>query len=38
MQNVLTEVTALFPSTYIHIGGDEQIEKQWDALPQAQGA
>jgi len=29
MQDVLTEVMALFPGQYIHIGGDECPKKQW---------
>ncbi|MFC6645325.1 family 20 glycosylhydrolase [Granulicella cerasi] len=36
LQNVLTEVMALFPSPYIHVGGDEAIKKQWKASPQIQ--
>lgn len=29
LKNVLTEVMALFPSTYIHIGGDEVDKTEW---------
>lgn len=29
LENVLTEVMALFPSEYIHIGGDECPKEQW---------
>ncbi|GAB2576632.1 beta-N-acetylhexosaminidase [Spirosoma areae] len=29
LENVLTEVMALFPSQYIHIGGDECPKKEW---------
>jgi hexosaminidase len=29
LENVLTEVMALFPSKYIHIGGDEAAKKWW---------
>jgi hexosaminidase len=29
LQNVLDEVIALFPSTYIHIGGDETPKDRW---------
>jgi hexosaminidase len=29
LENVLTEVMALFPGQYIHIGGDECPKKQW---------
>ncbi len=36
LQDVLDEVTALFPSTYIHIGGDEAIKDQWEASPSVQ--
>lgn len=36
MQDVLTEVMALFPSPYIHIGGDEAPKLQWKASPRAQ--
>ncbi len=31
MQNVLTEVMALFPSPWIHVGGDEAVKTQWKA-------
>ena len=31
LQNVLDEVTALFPSPYVHIGGDEVPDGVWDA-------
>jgi len=31
MQDVLTEVIALFPSPFIHIGGDEAAKTQWEA-------
>ncbi|HEX7338394.1 MAG TPA: family 20 glycosylhydrolase [Rhodanobacteraceae bacterium] len=33
LENVLNEVMALFPSKYIHIGGDEAIKTQWEASP-----
>lgn len=33
MQNVLTEVMALFPSTFIHIGGDECPKTRWQECP-----
>ncbi len=36
MQNVLTEVMALFPGPFIHIGGDEAVKNQWVASPQIQ--
>ena len=36
LQDVLTEVMALFPGRYIHVGGDEAIKDQWKASPRAQ--
>jgi len=33
LQNVLTEVAALFPGKYIHIGGDECPKDEWSASP-----
>lgn len=33
LENVLTEVMELFPSAYIHVGGDEAIKDQWKASP-----
>jgi len=30
LQNVLAEVIELFPSQYIHIGGDEAVKEQWE--------
>ena len=36
LQNVLTEVIELFPSEYIHVGGDEVPTDQWKASPHAQ--
>ncbi|HEY7193019.1 MAG TPA: beta-N-acetylhexosaminidase [Gemmatimonadales bacterium] len=36
MQDVLTEVLALFPSHWIHTGGDEAPKAQWQASPVAQ--
>lgn len=36
IDNVLDEVLALFPSTYIHVGGDEAIKDQWQASPVVQ--
>ncbi len=35
LQNVMAEVLALFPSPFIHIGGDECPKAQWKASPQA---
>jgi hexosaminidase len=31
LQDVMTEVIALFPSRYIHIGGDEVVKDEWKA-------
>jgi hexosaminidase len=36
IQNVLHEVSALFPSTYIHIGGDECPKYYWKTCPYCQ--
>src|SRR5699024_1220432 len=36
LENVLTEVMDLFPSKYIHIGGDEAPKKQWEESEFAQ--
>lgn len=36
LENVLTEVMELFPSKYIHIGGDEAPKKQWEESEFAQ--
>lgn len=36
MENVLDEVIALFPSEYIHIGGDECPKTRWKACPACQ--
>lgn len=36
LENVLTEVFALFPSEYIHIGGDECPKVRWKACPDCQ--
>ena len=36
MQDVLTEVLALFPSRWIHTGGDEAPKAQWQTSPVAQ--
>ena len=33
LENVLTEVMAIFPSTYIHIGGDEAPKTYWKESP-----
>jgi hexosaminidase len=36
MQNVLGEVLQIFPSRYIHIGGDEADKAKWKASPRIQ--
>ena len=36
MQDVLTEVLALFPGRYVHVGGDEAVKVEWQASPRAQ--
>lgn len=36
LQNVLTEVIDLFPSEYIHIGGDEAGKSAWKTCPDCQ--
>ncbi len=36
VENVLTEVMALFPSKYIHVGGDEAAKDQWKASAHVQ--
>lgn len=36
LENVLTEVMDLFPSEYIHIGGDESPKKRWKNCPHCQ--
>ncbi|MFA8298747.1 MAG: family 20 glycosylhydrolase [Hyphomicrobiales bacterium] len=36
LQNVLDEITPLFPSEYIHIGGDECPKTRWKKCPKCQ--
>ena len=36
IDNVLKEVTQLFPSKYIHVGGDECPKTQWQKCPKCQ--
>lgn len=36
IENVLTEVLELFPSEYIHIGGDECPKLRWNSCPKCQ--
>src|SRR6185369_8385843 len=36
LEDVLTEVIALFPGEYIHVGGDEAKKDEWKASPKIQ--
>ena len=36
LENVLEEVIALFPSKYVHVGGDEAVKDQWEASARVQ--
>ena len=36
LEDVLDEVMAIFPSSYIHVGGDEALKTQWEASPAIQ--
>lgn len=36
LENVLSEVLALFPSEYIHVGGDECPKDRWQECPKCQ--
>ena len=36
LENVLLEVMELFPSEYIHIGGDEAAKSSWEKCPKCQ--
>ncbi|GJM34112.1 MAG: beta-N-acetylhexosaminidase [Saprospiraceae bacterium] len=36
LENVLTEVMALFPSAYVHIGGDECPKTRWEECTECQ--
>lgn len=36
LEEVLTEVVQLFPSPYIHVGGDEALKDEWQASPKVQ--
>jgi len=36
IEDVLDQVMALFPSTYVHVGGDEAVKDQWKASPAIQ--
>lgn len=36
IKNILDEVMAMFPSQYIHIGGDEAVKTKWKSCPKCQ--
>ncbi|HEY4366819.1 MAG TPA: family 20 glycosylhydrolase [Steroidobacteraceae bacterium] len=36
LEDVMTEVMALFPGEYVHVGGDEAIKDEWRSSPQVQ--
>jgi hexosaminidase len=36
LQNVLDEIVPLFPSPFVHVGGDEAPKKRWKACPACQ--
>jgi hexosaminidase len=36
LEDVLSEVIELFPSRYVHVGGDEAVKNEWNASPQVQ--
>jgi hexosaminidase len=36
LENVLSEILQLFPSRYIHVGGDEAVKDEWNASPTVQ--
>ncbi|MCF8272407.1 MAG: family 20 glycosylhydrolase [Flavobacteriaceae bacterium] len=36
LEDVLSEVLPLFPSKYIHVGGDEAIKPHWEICPKCQ--
>jgi hexosaminidase len=36
LQDVLTEILEIFPSKFVHIGGDEAVKTQWKASAEAQ--
>ncbi len=38
LEDVMTEVMAVFPSEYIHVGGDEAVKPQWEKSAARQGA
>ncbi len=36
IENILTEISSLFPGPYIHIGGDEADKSRWEKCPKCQ--
>ncbi len=38
IENILSEVAELFPSEYVHIGGDEVNKAEWEKCPKCQAA
>jgi len=36
LEDVFAEVAELFPSPYVHVGGDEALKDQWQASPRVQ--
>jgi hexosaminidase len=36
LEDVLSETMALFPSVYIHVGGDEAVKDEWKSSPSVQ--
>lgn len=36
LEDVLSEVIALFPGEYVHVGGDEAVKNRWKASPRVQ--
>jgi hexosaminidase len=36
LENVLSEVMDLFPSKYVHVGGDEATKTEWEKCPKCQ--
>jgi hexosaminidase len=36
LEDVMTEVMAVFPGEYIHVGGDEAVKPQWETSPRVQ--
>jgi hexosaminidase len=36
LEDVLAEVMQLFPSVYVHVGGDEAVKDEWNSSPRVQ--